>query len=391
MRNGFESDRFRLMLYDRQAGKSKELSVSFTNWVEDLAWMPDSKALLINSQDRGREAIFLAPTNGDKFQRIINEGSSNGATVSAEGKTIAFTRSNAAMPAEVFKANANGSGAVQLTKTNGDLLAQLNLPAAEEFEYVGGLKAKIHGFIVKPPNFDKSKKYPMVLLVHGGPQGAWMDNWGYRWNPQMWAARGYVTVLINPHGSTGYGQAFTEQITGDWGGAVYEDLMKGVDHIIKLGYVDANRIGTAGGSYGGYMVNWMNGHTDRFKAIVSHASIFNAESMYATEELWFQEWEWKGAPWDANSTYKKWSPHLFVKNFKTPTLVVHGELDYRVPIGEGLQLFSSLQRRGIPSKLLYFPDEGHWVLKPQNSEIWYKTVLDWFDQWLKNGGQTAAR
>lgn len=412
-RNGYESDRFRLMLYDRQTGKSKELSISFVNWVEDLAWMPDSKSLLINSQDRGHEAFFLAPLNGDKFQRIINEGSSNGATISADGKTIAFTRSNTAMPAEVFKASVNGSSAMQLTKTNADTLVQLNLPAAEEFEYEGarvpvvrtaklgpvkastdigkGKASMIHGFIVKPPNFDRSKKYPMVLLVHGGPQGAWLDNWGYRWNPQMWAARGYLTVLINPHGSTGYGQAFTEQITGDWGGAVYEDLMKGVDHIIKLGYVDANRIGAAGGSYGGYMINWMNGHTDRFKALVSHASIFNAESMYATEELWFQEWEWKGAPWDANSTYKKWSPHLFVKNFKTPTLVVHGELDYRVPIGEGLQLFSSLQRRSIPSKLLYFPDEGHWVLKPQNSELWYKTVLDWFDQWLKNSGQTAAR
>ena len=391
IRNGYESDRFRLILYDRAAKTSKEISGGFTNWVEDLAWMPDSKALVINSQDRGREAIFAAPINGDKFQRIINEGSSNGATISADGKTIAFTRSNAAMPAEVFKANANGSGVMQLTKTNAASLAQLDLLAAEEFEFVGGLKAKIHGFIVKPPNFDKAKKYPMVLLVHGGPQGAWMDNWGYRWNPQMWAARGYVTVLINPHGSTGYGQAFTEQITGDWGGAVYDDLMKGVDHVIKLGYVDANRIGVAGGSYGGYMVNWMNGHTDRFKAIVSHAGIFNAESMYATEELWFQEWEFKGAPWDANSTYKKWSPHLFAKNFKTPTLVVHGELDYRVPIGEGLQLFSTLQRRGIPSKLLYFPDEGHWVLKPQNSELWYKTVLDWFDQYLKPNSSTASR
>ncbi len=391
LRNGYESDRFRLMLYDRTAKTSKEISVGFTNWVEDFAWMPDSKSLLINSQDRGREAIFVASINQNKFTRIINEGSSNGATISADGKTIAFTRSNTAMPAEVFKANANGSGVVQLTKTNADSLAQLDLPAGEEFEFVGGLKAKIHGFIVKPPSFDKAKKYPMVLLVHGGPQGAWMDNWGYRWNPQMWAARGFVTVLINPHGSTGYGQAFTEQITGDWGGAVYEDLMKGVDYIIKLGYVDANRIGAAGGSYGGYMVNWMNGHTDRFKAIVSHASIFNAESMYATEELWFQEWEWKGAPWDANSTYKKWSPHLFAKNFKTPTLVVHGELDYRVPVGEGLQLFSTLQRRGIPSKLLYFPDEGHWVLKPQNSELWYKTVLDWFDQYLKPGTQSAAK
>ena len=249
----------------------------------------------------------------------------------------------------------------------------------------------IHGFIVKPPQFDKSKKYPMVLLIHGGPQGAWLDSWGYRWNYQMWAARGYVTVLINPHGSTGYGQAFTEQISGDWGGAAYEDLMKGVDHVIKLGYVDPNRIGAAGGSYGGYMVDWILGHTDRFKALVSHAGVYNLTSMYATEELWFADWEFKGTPWDNPELYTKWSPHLSAKNFKTPTLVVHGELDYRVPVGEGLQLFSTLQRKGVPSKLLYYPDEGHWILKPQNSELWYKTVLDWFDQYLKPNASTASR
>ena len=390
-RNGFESDRFRLMLYDRKAGTSRELSINFDRWVEDLAWLPNSSGLILTGQDRGREALWRASLNGDKFQRIVNEGANAGVTISGDDKTLAFTRATMTFPNEVFKANVDGSGVTQLSKPNTDLLAQLDLPPAEDFEYVGALKAKVHGFIVKPPNFDKSKKYPMILLIHGGPQGAWLDAWSFRWNPQLWAARGYVVAAINPHGSTGYGQAFTEQITGEWGGACYEDLMKGTDHMIKLGYVDANRMGAAGGSFGGYMVNWINGHTDRFKALVSHASIFNAESMYATEELWFQEWEWKGAPWDAGSTYKKWSPHLFVKNFKTPTLVVHGELDYRVPIGEGVQLFSALQRRGVPSKLLYYPDEGHWVLKPQNSELWYKTVLDWFDQWLKTSPQTAAR
>ena len=386
LRKGYESDRFRLMLFDRKAGTSRELTPNFSNWVEDLAWTPDSKYILIGSQDKGREVIHSVPVAGGEFRKLVGgsgQGSSNGFSISSDGRVIAFLRSSATMPAEVFRAGIDGSPAVQLTRHNQNLLAQLELNPAEEFEFAGGLKARVHGFIVKPPKFDKSKKYPMVLLVHGGPQSAWMDNWGYRWNPQMWAARGYVAVLINPHGSTGYGQAFTEQITGDWGGAVYEDLMKGVDHVISLGYVDPNRMGAAGGSYGGYMVNWINGHTNRFKAIVSHASIYNAESMYATEELWFQEWEWKGAPWDPNSVYRKWSPHMYAKDFKTPTLVVHGELDYRVPIGEGLQLFSMLQRRGIPSRLLYFPDEGHWVLKPQNSELWYATVLDWFDKWLK--------
>jgi len=389
-RNGYESDRIRLMLYDRQNGSVKELTTSFDRWVGEHLWAPDSKSLFIVAEDRAREMIGMVSVNGG-IKPIISNTASSGISLSADGKTLAFTRSSISLPAEVFAANADGSNARQLTNTNASLLSQIDMNPAEDFEYVGALNAKIHGFIVKPPQFDKSKKYPMVLLIHGGPQGAWLDSWGYRWNPQMWAARGYVTVLINPHGSTGYGQAFTEQITGDWGGAAYEDLMKGVDHIIKLGYVDQNRLGAAGGSYGGYMVNWIMGHTDRFKALMSHAGIFNSVSMYATEELWFQEWEFKGNPWDNPQLYNKWSPHLHAKNFKTPTLVVHGELDYRVPVGEGIQLFSTLQRKGVPSKLLYFPDEGHWVLKPQNSELWYKTVLDWFDQWLKPNGDTASK
>ncbi|MDX2034750.1 MAG: S9 family peptidase [Blastocatellia bacterium] len=382
-RNGYESDRVRLMLYDRKAGTAKELTVGFDRSVSELLWAPDSQRLFIVAEDRGRELIGAISINGG-VKPLLAGTASNGLSLSADGRTLAFTRSSLIMPAEVFASDTDGGNVRQLTQTNAAQLAQLDLNPAEDFEYTGGKGARIHGFIVKPPQFDKTKKYPMVLLIHGGPQGAWLDNWGYRWNAQMWAARGYVTALINPHGSTGYGQAFTEQISGDWGGAVYEDLMKGVDHIIKLGYVDPNRIGAAGGSYGGYMVNWIMGHTDRFKALVSHAGIFNAVSMYATEELWFQEWEFKGTPWDNPALYDKWSPHKHAKNFKTPTLVVHGELDYRVPVGEGIQLFSTLQRRGVPSKLLYYPDEGHWVLKPQNSELWYKTVLGWFDQWLKN-------
>jgi dipeptidyl aminopeptidase/acylaminoacyl peptidase len=389
-RNGYEADRFRLMLYDRKAGTSKELSTGFDRWAGELVWAPDGQSIFIVAEDRGRELIGVASVNGG-VKPLIADTASNGISLSNDGKTLAFTRSSLASPAEVFAANSNGSGARQLTQVNASLLAQLDLSKAEDFEYDGALKSKIHGFIVKPPQFDKSKKYPMVLLIHGGPQGAWFDSWGYRWNPQMWAARGYVAVLINPHGSTGYGQAFTEQISGDWGGAVYEDLMKGVDHVIKLGYVDPNRMGAAGGSYGGYMVNWILGHNDRFKALVSHAGVYNLTSMYATEELWFTDWEFRGTPWDNPELYTKWSPHLSAKNFKTPTLVVHGELDYRVPVGEGLQLFSTLQRKGVPSKLLYYPDEGHWILKPQNSELWFKTVLDWFDQWLKPNASTASR
>ncbi len=390
-RNGFEADRVRLMLYDRKAATTRELSTGFDRNVGDLIWSPNSQQLFLNIEERGRETLYVAPLNGDKFMRVMNEHASTGFTVSTDGKQLAFTRAALTHPNEIFTSSSDGKNVKQLSQANTSLLAQLDMNAAEDVEFVGGLKTKTHGFIVKPPQFDKTKKYPMVLLIHGGPQGAWLDSWSFRWNPQLFAARGYVVVSLNPHGSTGYGQAFTEQISGEWGGAVYEDLMKGVDHVVKQGYVDATRIGAAGGSYGGYMVNWMLGHTDKFKAFISHAGVYNLTSMYATEELWFTEWEFKGTPWDNPQLYAKWSPHLFAKNFKTPTLVVHGELDYRVPIGEGLQLFTTLQRKGVPSKLLYFPDEGHWILKPQNSELWYKTVLGWFDQWLTPNAATAAR
>jgi len=238
--------------------------------------------------------------------------------------------------------------------------------------------------MVTPPNFDPAKKYPAIVLIHGGPQGAWMNSWGYRWNPEPFASRGYVVLLPNPRGSTGYGQKFVEEISGDWGGKAYTDIMNGVDKLGAMPFVDSNRIGAAGASFGGYMIDWILGHTDRFKALVSHDGVYKLTSMYGvTEELWFPEWEFGGTPWAHPELYEKWSPHLFVKNFKTPTLVVQGELDFRVPVDQGLQLFTALQRRGVPSKLLYFPDEGHWVLKPQNSKLWYQTVRDWLDQWIR--------
>jgi len=222
------------------------------------------------------------------------------------------------------------------------------------------------------------------LLIHGGPQSAWEDGWGYRWNAQMFAARGYVVMMPNPHGSVGYGQKFVEQISGDWGGACYQDLMAAADYLESLPYVDKARVGAAGASFGGFMVDWIAGHTNRFKALVSHDGVYEQGSMYGeTEELWFPEWEFKGTPWSKPELYEKWSPSKFVQNVQTPMLLVEGELDFRVPTGQALQLFTALQRRGVPSKLLYFPDEGHWVNKPMNSQLWYKTVLGWLDEYLK--------
>jgi dipeptidyl aminopeptidase/acylaminoacyl peptidase len=271
-----------------------------------------------------------------------------------------------------------------VTHMNDALLSQIDMQPMESFTFPGANNENVEGFIIRPPGFDATKKYPLKFLIHGGPQGAWGDSWSYRWNAELFAATGnYVVVMINFHGSTGYGQKFTDSISGDWGGKPYEDLMKGLDYVEKTyPFIDKNREAALGASYGGYMANWLLGHTDRFKCIVSHDGMFNSESAYGTtEELWFNEWEFKGPPWKSRELYRKWSPHLFADKFKTPTLAVHGQLDFRLDVSEGFQLFTTLQRLKVPSKMLYFPDEGHWVLKPQNSRLWYKTVNDWVDQW----------
>jgi dipeptidyl aminopeptidase/acylaminoacyl peptidase len=270
-----------------------------------------------------------------------------------------------------------------LTGVNDRILKEHALPTVEMFQYEGALGATIDSFLLKPPGFDPARKYPCLLLIHGGPQSAWLDAFSYRWNMMTYAAHGYVVVAPNFHGSSGYGQAFQEEISGDWGGAPYEDVMKAADWAAAQSYIDKKRIGAAGASYGGYMINWIMGHTNRFATLVCHAGVFNLESEYgATEELWFPEWEFRGPPWKNRALYEKFSPHQYAANFKTPTLVSHGEQDFRVPIDQGLQLFTTLKRQGIDSRLLYFPDEGHWILKLKNSRLFYDTVFNWLDHYL---------
>ena len=261
--------------------------------------------------------------------------------------------------------------------------AQMSQP--EEFWFKGARDEKVHGWILKPVGFQPGRKYPVAFLIHGGPQGSWEDHFHYRWNPQAYAGAGYVTVSIDFHGSTGYGQSFTDAISGDWGGKPFEDLMKGLDHVIATyDYVDGNRVGALGASYGGYMINWIAGHTDRFKCLVSHDGEMDERSSYfTTEELWFPEWEFGGTPWEKKAAYEHFSPGEYVDKWVTPMLVIHGALDFRLPETEGMAVFTALQRRGIPSKFLYFPDENHWVLKAKNSILWHETVLGWLEQWLK--------
>jgi len=382
-RAGYESDLWELWLLDRANGQTRRVAPQFDNWIESYAWTPDSKSIVFTAPEKSNAPIYEVSVAPGSAPRRLWTGFSAGA-LAVSGGTIYFDASSLARPADIYALPRGAQNAVQLTRENDALLAKIGMGPSSEVWYPGADGAQIQALIVRPPDFDPSKKHPAVVLIHGGPQGAWNNAWSYRWNPQMYAARGYVVLMPNPRGSSGFGQKFVEEISGDWGGKAYVDIMNGVDHLAKMPEVDGARIGAAGASYGGYMVDWILGHTDRFKALVTHAGVYNLESMYGvTEELWFPEWEFRGNPWDNPELYEKWSPHRFVKNFKTPTLVSHSELDFRVPIDQGLQLFTALQRRGVPSRLMYFPDEGHWVLKPQNSKVFYTTVLDWLDKWLK--------
>ena len=382
-RAGYESDLWELWLYDRQSGASHRAGADFTNWVESITWAPDSKTMFVIAPHEGRDLVYEVSLDG-KFSPIEIDGSTSAIAVSKDSQTLYCARSGLTGPAGIDAVNRRSKAVQRLTHENDVLLANLRMGMTHDVFWTGAENARIEGHLMTPPGFDSTKKYPAIVLIHGGPQGAWSDAWSYRWNPEMFAARGYVVLMPNPRGSSGFGQKFVEEISGDWGGKAYIDIMNGVDMLAALPYVDGTRIGAAGGSYGGYMIDWILGHTDRFKALVSHAGVYDLKSEYGvTEELWFPEWEFKGNPWDNPELYQRWSPDNFVKNFKTPTLVTHGELDFRVPINQGLELFTALQRRGVPSKMLYFPDEGHWVLKPQNSKLWYQTVGDWFDQYLK--------
>jgi dipeptidyl aminopeptidase/acylaminoacyl peptidase len=405
-RPGYESDRFLLTFYDRTTEKKKDLQMADRlGWVGTFIWSPDSSKVYFVTEIEGESWIWNMELNAstvinatprkDVIQ-LVSKGFNDDIALADGGNVLLFTRMSLQRPSEIYKTSLSDlptkgkTEPVQLTHLNDALLSQVEMSSLESFYFTGAGDDKVQGFLVKPPNFDASKKYPVKFLIHGGPQGAWGDDWSYRWNPELFAAptsgnQGYVVIMINFHGSTGYGQKFIDAINGDWGGAPYEDLMKGLDYAEQTyPFIDKTRECALGASYGGYMINWILGHTDRFKCLVSHDGMFNAESAWGTtEELWFNNWEFKGTPYNNRAGYEKWSPHQYAKNFKTPTLVIHGQRDYRLDVSEGFQLFTTLQMEGVPSKMLYFPDEGHWVQKPQNSKLWYETVNAWVDQWAK--------
>jgi dipeptidyl aminopeptidase/acylaminoacyl peptidase len=409
-RAGFEADKWRLLVQDRKSGKINDITNDppggFDVSVGSFTWTSDSRYIAFAAEHWGDTFVIWLTPGSEQHTVDVRGGSGHVDDIVCQGHRLWFSKATAKQPNEIWKVDFSDDIRSEqtwnaITHMNDALLSQIEMQPLEMFWFKGAnSKSKslepdpmlepteehVQGFMVKPPGFDPKKKYPLKFLIHGGPQGAWGNEWTYRWNAELFAATGnYVVVMINFHGSTGYGQKFTDSISGDWGGKPYVDLMKGLDYVEKTyPFIDKNREAAMGASYGGYMANWILGHTNRFKCIVSHDGTFNTESVYGTtEELWFPEWEFKGPPWKNRELYRKFSPHLFADKFKTPTLVVHGQNDYRLDVSEGFQLFTTLQRLKIPSKMLYFPDEGHWVLKPQNSQLWYKTVNDWVDQWCK--------
>ena len=384
-RPGLESDRWRLLVLERATGKLTVLTDWLDRWVNSFQWSPDSQRIFFTAEDRGRQAIqYIAVTGGGAKVAVNGDNTLDDLQFTPDGKTMVFTRQSGSGPMEICAALSKGGSPLVLTHFNDDQLAQHELSALEEISTKGADNVALQTFLVKPPGFDPKKKYPALMLIHGGPQGAWAQSWSYRWNPEVFAAAGYVVAMVNPRGSTGFGQRFVDDVSGDWGGKAYDDIMAATAQVAALPYVDRDRMAAAGASYGGYMIDWILGHTTQFKALVSHAGVYDLRSMAGeTEELWFVKAEFGGMPWEAPETFNKWSPSLFVSEFKTPTLVTHGEMDYRVPFGQSQQLFTALQLQKVPSRFLDFPDEGHWIQKPQNSLLWYRTVIGWLDQWTK--------
>jgi dipeptidyl aminopeptidase/acylaminoacyl peptidase len=397
-RPGFEADRRVITLYNRKTGKRLPLTDSLDRSVFGFSWAPNSRSIVFYSADNGRRPVYEVSVPSGIVTKIVPEHSNGAPQITSNGDRLVFLRQTMSSPTEVFVADDDGGDVRQLSHVNDELLAGLEMGQSEDFYFEGAGGDKVHGFLLKPPGFDPKKRYPLLMLIHGGPQGAFGDDFHPRWNMQMFATPGFVVAAVNFHGSRGYGQAFCDAVSGDWGGKPYEDIMKGVDHVTaEYPFVDGENVSAAGASYGGFMINWILGHTDRFRSLVSHDGVYEQVNMYgATEELWFPEWEFKGTPWKNGRLYRKFSPAEHADKFSTPTLVIHGEHDYRVPYTQAPQLFTALQRQGVESKLLFFPDETHFVQKPQNARLWWHTVLGWLAdhadmRWVPPGPETKQK
>jgi dipeptidyl aminopeptidase/acylaminoacyl peptidase len=383
-RAGYESDRRELVLVDRSGGGARSLTAELDLSAGDFAWAPDSRQLYFHAEERGRKTIWRVAVTGGAPVRITEGSYDELKAMGHDGTYLVIARQNAVSPAELHRLDLATGAVHPLTQLNAARLAGIDLAPLRDFTFPAADGVLVHGFLVLPPNFTPGRRYPLVYLVHGGPHAAFADQFGYRWNAHLFAAPGYVVAMVNPRGSSGYGQLFSDQIRNDWGGRVFDDLMRGVDHLLATcDFIDGERMAAAGASFGGYMMNWFAGHTDRFRTLVNHAGIWNLETMYyGTEELWFPHWELEGSPAENPAAYARWSPDRALAAFKTPMLVIHGEQDFRCPVLGGINVFTALRARGVPAELLYFPDEGHWIEKPRNAATWYATIHAWLGRWL---------
>ena len=392
-RPGYEADRFRIVLLGWPSATKRVLAENWDRSPSAICWSADSKTIYATAEDVGQKSLFAIDVKTGQVRTIVKDGTiSSIGPVSAfaestgAGERIIFGIDNLRSPVELYSVKPDGTDVRQVTSINAEILAAVRMGDYEQLSFAGWNNETVYGYIVKPVDFDPGKKYPVAFLIHGGPQGSFGNNFHYRWNPQAYAGAGYAVVMVDFHGSTGYGQAFTDSIRDDWGGKPLEDLKLGLAAALeRYKWMNGDRVAALGASFGGYMINWIAGNwPDRFRCLVNHDGTLDERIAYfETEELWFPEWDHLGTPWDNPAGCEKHNPVNFVKNWKTPMLVIHGGLDFRVPDTQGLATFTALQRRGIPGKLLYFPDENHWVLKPANCILWHETVLSWLDQWLK--------
>ena len=388
-RPGYESDRRRFMVMDWPAGAPRVLTEAWDRSPDSFAWSADGRRLVTTAANVGTTTLYAVDAASGAVTALVDRHTNGSPRPLPDGR-ILFAQNSLVSPVELFTVGAVGGPPRRVTDLNGERLANLEFGEVSQLSFSGAHGDTVYGYLIEPVGFDPARRYPLAFLIHGGPQGSFDDSWHYRWNPQIYAAHGYATVSIDFHGSTGYGQAFTDAINGDWGGAPFEDLMTGLDHVLAdHPWIDPGRMAALGASYGGYMINWIQGNTDRFAALVCHdGNLDEYMAYFDTEELWFPEWEHGGPPWANPEGYRKHSPVERVQHWKTPELVVHGGKDFRVVATQGLSTFNALQRLGVPSRLLYYPDENHWVLKPLNSIQWHEVVLEWMDRWT--GGAAGA-
>jgi dipeptidyl aminopeptidase/acylaminoacyl peptidase len=402
-RAGYEADRLRIRLltWNDPSKPPIDVAASWDRSPNELVWSSTGKVLYATSQNLGHQSLFAIDVTGGTVTTLIEKGHvvSPARLKTAGADRLAVLIDHLRSPAEVHvlstDASAGAAGApTAVTAFNKDRLATAGFGEPEQFTFPGWNDETVHAWVVKPSNFQPGRKYPVAFLIHGGPQGSFGNNFHYRWNPQTYAGAGYAAVMVDFHGSVGYGQAFTDSIRGDWGGKPLVDLQKGLDAALaKYPFLDGSRVCALGASYGGYMINWIAGNwPDRFRCLVNHdGNLDERMAYYATEELWFPEWEHGGTPWENPSGFTKHNPIDHVAKWKTPMLVIHGGRDYRVVDTQGMATFTALQRKGIPSRFLYFPDENHWVLKPANSILWHDTVIGWLDRWLKPSSSGASQ